>query len=301
MKQKSRVCVVISIFNPEIKWLNLLLNSIQEQKEVDVNLAIRFDQIEMNLDSLDLPEASKMTITSGENLGSNRSFLTLVRENKADFFAFADQDDLWVPEKLISSVNKMSDDKTAQLTYCSYKLIDSESKKIRSTTRNVPKRINRFTFLFSNGVPGCCTTINGNTRSLLIDSSNYIPKEIELDWWINCLVSIFGTVKWTGNVGIEYRIHKKNQIGMQISLIARINYLIKTLEIRRNKSKMLLSSLSEYIRFAQIDTPATQFVLELSAGLNRNRLYRLLLVLKHGVLISSIRDIGLTMIFYVLA
>lgn len=118
----KKVLVIMSTYNGE-KYLQEQVDSILNQKDVDVTLLIRDDG-----SSDRTPEILKEYKTKeknvhcifGENLGFRRSFYDtlLGSEDIYDYYAFSDQDDVWNQDKLLNAVDAIEkqDNKIALYT-----------------------------------------------------------------------------------------------------------------------------------------------------------------------------------------
>ena len=100
------VIVVISAYNGA-KHIERQLDSIFEQVGVDVQVLVRDDcskdnTVEVVQEYAQNHPQNKIEIIKGENVGFAKSFwlgLSMCRD--ADYYAFADQDDVWKEEKII--------------------------------------------------------------------------------------------------------------------------------------------------------------------------------------------------------
>lgn len=94
----KKVQVLLSSFNGE-RYIQKQLDTIFAQRGVEVSCIVRDDgssdrtvQIIKNYQKKQLA----LQLIEGENLGWRRSFMELLRlAEKADYYAFADQDDEW--------------------------------------------------------------------------------------------------------------------------------------------------------------------------------------------------------------
>lgn len=93
------ITVLMSTYNGE-KYLKEQLDSILNQEQVDLKLLIRDDgSTDGTVNILKEYENSHTNIKwySGLNLGCGKSFFQLVLDApKSDYYAFVDQDDVWV-------------------------------------------------------------------------------------------------------------------------------------------------------------------------------------------------------------
>jgi len=64
-------------------------------------------------------ELRRIYVQQGENIGPQKSFLKLIKNaGTADYYFFADQDDVWLPNKIERGVSSLRDAKNATV-YCS--------------------------------------------------------------------------------------------------------------------------------------------------------------------------------------
>ncbi len=114
---KKQINVLMSTYNGE-KYLREQLDSILGQKDVNLRLFIRDDgSSDATRDIISEYVCNNANIvfineTSRENYGFNKSFYSLIEkaielDKDTQLFAFADQDDVWMPDKLSSAIRKI--------------------------------------------------------------------------------------------------------------------------------------------------------------------------------------------------
>ncbi len=105
----KKIVVLLSTYNGE-KYIGQLLDSLKEQTWPDIELFIRDDGSTDNTVSLIESYADQLNLTliRGENAGYKKSFYWLL-ENcpDADYYAYCDQDDIWLPHKLSRAVKHL--------------------------------------------------------------------------------------------------------------------------------------------------------------------------------------------------
>ena len=101
------VQVLMSTYNGE-RYIRRQIDSIMAQTGVEVYLLIRDDGSEDSTVSIiqeyveQYPD--RIQIVIGKNIGWKKSFIQLLRmAGNFDYYAFADQDDYWFPDKEICS------------------------------------------------------------------------------------------------------------------------------------------------------------------------------------------------------
>lgn len=96
-----KVKVLLSYYNGD-NYIKEQIDSILNQEDVDVSLFIRNDGSSRKIESL-LSEYNdeRIQYIYGDNLGYKKSFLQMLKMvEESDYYAFADQDDVWLPQKL---------------------------------------------------------------------------------------------------------------------------------------------------------------------------------------------------------
>ena len=101
MKDK-KVAVVLSTYNGE-KYVKEQLDSILKQTYKNVEIIVRDDgskdsTVEIIKEYQEKHKNIKLVV--GENLGFIKSFFELLKIAEADYYSYADQDDIWVKNKI---------------------------------------------------------------------------------------------------------------------------------------------------------------------------------------------------------
>jgi glycosyltransferase involved in cell wall biosynthesis len=170
--------------------------------------------------------SNKLKIYTGPGKGYSANFMNLLGNKKinADYYAFADQDDVWNEDKLskaISSIYSAGQNKSA--LYCSRtELIDEFGHSIGlSKYRNF--QINFNNSLLENIAGGNTMVFNQFSRNLLAKISSSVLPVISHDWTLFQLVTgSDGYIFYDEWASIKYRQHGKNLIGSNSSIISNI-------------------------------------------------------------------------------
>ncbi len=159
--------------------------------------------------------------SSGPHLGVAASFLTLLRETiGAMAVAFADQDDVWLPEKLSCALDMLAVTGEAPALYCARQyLVDGALRGARLSSQNGG----------TAGFPACLTQniANGNTLVMNAAAAALVatagePEGTVHDWWSYIVVSACGgKILFDDRPQVLYRLHKGNLIGRAQPLYAR--------------------------------------------------------------------------------
>jgi hypothetical protein len=155
-----------------------------------------------------LPEDGKLRAT-----GSFLALLGMALRDDASFFAFSDQDDVWLPEKLshaVAALNQVTAGRPA-LYFCGRTPVDSSLRPIgQSPALRRPPGFPAA--LTQNVIPGCCMTLNRAAAELI--SAAGVPDTTWHDWWCYLVVSAReGLVLRGDSPDILYRQHDGNLVG----------------------------------------------------------------------------------------
>ena len=105
----KKVKVLLSTYNGA-EFLQEQMNSILQQTHGDVDIVVRDDgSTDRTISILEAYEkAGQITLHKGQNLGFALSFFELLKvAGEADYYAFADQDDIWLDYKMAYAVKKL--------------------------------------------------------------------------------------------------------------------------------------------------------------------------------------------------
>ena len=264
------VCVMMSTYNGE-KYIKEQLDSIFIQQEVEVKLFVRDDG---SLDSTVeiIKEYSKRYPVSiycdGENVGPGESFMRLVYKcaniPKIEYYAFADQDDIWFSDKLhiaIEAIKKSGDDKP--ILYCSnqYIYVDGRNEGIR---HKEPQRVDLISHMTKNTIAGCTFVFNKALAKLVAEVERTDSRIIKYrlhDAWLMLVAIVCGKVIYDGTSHMLYRIHSENTVGVkEIAISKRLNRLRRYF-MKCDDANLRLITAKELLRlFPQIDDDKRQML-----------------------------------------
>ena len=207
--------MLLSTYNGE-KFLSVQLESLLAQQDIDLTIFIRDDGSSDTTPTILAQFAAQhknIHLRLEKNRGVIASFFDLITtvEYGFDYYALADQDDYWLPEKLISAVNKLEQQSKGQpLLYCSaLEYVDQNLEHLGISNVNFKPAFGNA--LVENIVTGCTAVFNAELRKLARD---YQPKQAVMhDWWLYLLATAFGQVIYDPISYIKYRQHGGNVIG----------------------------------------------------------------------------------------
>ena len=131
----KKVTILLSSYNGET-YLDEQLESIVAQKGVMTDILVRDDgSSDHTCDILDQwQQKTSLRWYSGENIGPARSFMDLLRQaDDSCYYAFSDQDDYWLSDKLKVAVDKLeSYERRPALYFCQTELVDKKLNRVNS-------------------------------------------------------------------------------------------------------------------------------------------------------------------------
>ena len=161
----------------------------------------------------------KIDIIKGINQGWRKSFFELLiianeRYPVYDYFAFADQDDIWLNSKLETSITHLKELPIGPNLYCSNQYYYKNGENLGLIRK---EKINPSykSCLVRNYATGCTVVFN---RDLLNLVTRELPKiKMAHDYWLYMVAVLCGHVYVDENAYIYYRQHDNNQIGSRAS------------------------------------------------------------------------------------
>lgn len=209
------VNVLMSTYNGE-HFLKEQINSILAQQGVDVKLTVRDDGSSDETTSILGEYGKKINWYVGKNLGPARSFMELLEKaEEADFYAFADQDDYWMANKLKVAADMMfADEKVPALYFSRTQLTDAFLNPTDIVQTNPLLTFGES--LVYEFIPGCTMVMNRRMHDIVIKyRPDYIPMH---DVWIYSVAQAVGAkIYFDKTPHILYRQHGNNTIGQGYS------------------------------------------------------------------------------------
>lgn len=207
----QKILVLLSTYNGK-KFIKEQIDSIIGQKEVDVDLIIRDDGSTDGTVEYLKKEYPNIEVMIGENLGYKKSFLHLLKEApEYDYYAFADQDDVWLEDKLKIAIDRISHFNGPSF-YCSNLMVVNEQLEFLSMRHKKSENIKMTEdkALVENISYGCTLVFNQQLREVAL---GYIPSYVSHDGWINLVGLYFGNGVYDEQSYILYRQHSTNVLG----------------------------------------------------------------------------------------
>lgn len=211
MKGKEKlVAICMSTYNGE-KYLEEQLQSLFNQNYSNIKIYVRDDKSSDKTKEILEKYKDKITIVeSKENVGVVQSFMNILNYvEDADYYAFCDQDDIWLPNKIERAVEKLeeTDNQIPTMYFSDYEYYDENMNYISRSA------INKNGPSFQNALVECISLgmnmiINHSLRDILV--KNKMQKAMYHDWIIYLISSAIGNIIYDREITVKYRRHGNN-------------------------------------------------------------------------------------------
>lgn len=166
---QPEVAVLMAVCNGR-QWLPAQVDSILGQSGVDISLYLSIDpsKDESELYCRQLAESSdRVILLSGSGPGNAAAnFFRLIRHvdiNRYDYIALADQDDIWLDDKLRYAIQRLNEEKADGFS-SSVEAFWPNGKR-RLVRKDYPQR--KWDYLFESPGPGCTFVLNSRLSGAL--------------------------------------------------------------------------------------------------------------------------------------
>ncbi len=220
----KNVSIIMSTYNGE-KFIEEQIKSILEQRNVKIKIYIRDDgSTDRTIDILNdyCNNNNNIYLLKGSNVGVTKSFYLLsefVNKNEfeSEYYAFADQDDVWEYNKLQKAINKLEymDNEKPNLYYSNLLLVDRNMNKLGPLYNGNIIKNTKEQALAQIFTLGCTCVFN----KAALEEFSKIDKNSKIfhDNWIFMICMFLGNVYYDKNSYIKYRQHGDNTSGSRKS------------------------------------------------------------------------------------
>lgn len=250
------IAILMTTFNGE-KYIEDQIKSIQNQTCTSWKLYIRDDgssDATINLINMMSKEDSRISLVSDNlgNLGVKSGFMNLLYTVNAKIYFFSDQDDIWLPEKISSTIECFSraSNSIPILVHTNLTIVDENLKVLKQSfhSRNYADKLNIL--LVSNGVTGCTMAINESLKQKV--KNDPATEMLMHDWWLGLCATSFGKTYFVANPLILYRQHTNNLVGTDLNLLDKIKR-IKSSKSETRRLKLCLEQANNFQKFHESD------------------------------------------------
>lgn len=215
-----RIAILMAVYEPDMAWLAEQLDSLNAQTYPNLFLYVR-DDCSPHTPYEQIAACVRAHITAfpfeisrnAHNLGSNGTFEQLTAQAQGAYFAYCDQDDVWLSDKLTTLFADIEREK-AQLVCSDMRVIDAQGRAVADSITKVRRHqiLQSGTglapgLLTHNFVTGCTMLVRAETAKAAIPFCPYMVHDHYLALYCAARGSIYAQPRPT----ICYRIHGSNQ------------------------------------------------------------------------------------------
>jgi len=213
-----RLAVLMATYNGE-KFLKVQLDSILQQKtDIPFDLIVRDDgSADATVQILEeYREKGLLTYYAGENLGAARSFVHLLRSNPDyDYYAYADQDDVWNPDKLARGLQAIAKERGPAIYCTNTALVDDRLQSLGRNTHRARPTYNLVSVLCLASCAQGCTSVFNKALAQVVQEHEAPDVFIMHDSLLTCLCALIdGKIIYDHAPSMQYRMHGSNVFGM---------------------------------------------------------------------------------------
>lgn len=213
------IYILLSTYNGE-KHIEVQLNSILCQSYKNIHILIRDDgSSDQTIAILKRfsDRHSNISIILGKNIGTIASFITLLRchKNSKGYFAFCDQDDIWLPDKITRAISilEASENPKDTLYFSRLALVNQDGKHLQQLS-DIPNYLTFNNALIENVVTGATAVFGSGIKDLmLLGKAEFM---VWHDWWLYLVATAFGKVIYDTMPTIYYRRHNSTQTNFRV-------------------------------------------------------------------------------------
>ena len=220
------ITIVIGTFNGE-KYVAEQLDSLLNQTRLPDRILIHDDRSTdstvaiLNAYQRAHPELINVVVNPVNSGGSGRNFMSMMTTTRDDYLMLCDQDDVWLPDKIQLSLDKMTEMESrwgsatpclmhSDLTVVDEDLTPMEPSFRESTFANYDRTTLRDQII-QNNATGCTIMYNRALAELVTRTPQHMVMH---DWWISLIAAALGRMGHIDDCTILYRQHTHNQVGV---------------------------------------------------------------------------------------
>ena len=231
------IAILMAAYNGE-RYIAEQIESILNQTETGWKLTVRDDCSrdatlsvirrygEKHPEKIGILEAEK-------NSGSAKNnFFRLMEGADGDYVMFSDDDDVWLPEKIQTTLLKMKElewnfgTDTPLLVHTDLKVADENLRVISPSLfrmQNLKGNRDRLANLLSQNIVTGCTVMANHTLIRTVLRAGIPEHAVMHDWWLALVAAGFGGIGFVDAPTVLYRQHGNNEVGAKNSGDLRYN------------------------------------------------------------------------------
>jgi glycosyltransferase involved in cell wall biosynthesis len=225
VKESPMISILLATYNGE-KYIEAQLDSLFKQSIQEFILYINDDQsTDATWDIINnyknrFPDRIKISQSKFNSGSAKFNFMNMMTKIRDDYVMLCDQDDVWLPNKIEKSMNKILELESCYgkgvplLIHTDLTVVDSDlniiSKSLRKMMNLNYNRNKMCHLLVQNIITGCTIIYNRSLANVV----NAMPSSFIMhDGWIALIASAFGKIDHLNEQTILYRQHEKSELG----------------------------------------------------------------------------------------
>ena len=248
-KELPVIAILMAVYEPRLDWLEEQLKSLNAQTYPNLYLFIRDDcSPTVSFESIralvqeNVKSIPYVISRNSINLGSNNTFALLTAEASGEYYAYCDQDDIWLPEKL-SILQEAIEREHAELVCSDMVIIDADGRKTAESITEVRRRHIFKTgenlapqLIVSDFVTGCTMLMRAETSRAALPFCPYMIH----DHYLAFYAAINGKIVSLPDKLVQYRLHGNNQSAVMAGVKDRESYFRIRIRQLSNRVQWLL-------------------------------------------------------------
>ncbi|EMB63424.1 glycosyltransferase family 2 protein [Streptococcus mutans] len=257
-----KVNILMSTYNGQ-EFIAQQIQSIQKQTFENWNLLIRDDGSSDETPKIIADFAKSdarirfINADKRENFGVIKNFYTLLKYEKADYYFFSDQDDVWQPQKLeltLASVEK-ENNQIPLMVYTDLTVVDRDLQVLHDSmikTQSHHANTSLLEELTENTVTGGTMMIN---HCLAKQWKQCYVDLIMHDWYLALLAASLGKLIYLDETTELYRQHESNVLGAR-TWSKRLKNWLRPHRLVKKYWWLVTSSQQQASHLLELDLPA---------------------------------------------
>lgn len=236
--KQPKVNVLISTYNGE-KYVDEQIQSILDQTYPNIFIYIRDDgSTDNTVEKIKEKYGKFVILDEGKNVGFARSFYKLLKSAiDGDYWAFCDQDDIWMPEKIQRAVEwlEKQNNQIPLLFHGSFELVSEDLKEVLGVS-SIPKYEIDFRRALTDCIfQGFSIVINCKMRDMILACDETRCGSHD---WMSMLIAIeFGKYFYDEFVATKHRRLTSSQ--SSLDLASRMKWFVNMFFVKSNTQKTI--------------------------------------------------------------
>jgi len=216
--------------------------------------------------------------------GAKHNAIKLMIEHREDYLMLCDQDDVWLPDKIATTLAKLKAMEARYgvdvplMVHTDLEVVDAQLQTIQATfwaaMNNNCRKNKLHNLIIQNIITGCTVMYNRALAELIWAEPRFMVMH---DWWLGLAAAAFGHIEPMETQTIKYRQHAHNDIGAKDvrTLRYKLNRLLNYGDVKQavNMTYQQAESFLEMYR-ERLTAEQIKLLAEYSAIPTRNKLMK---------------------------